>query len=154
MRPFDCRILLRADPARAGAHSGGIFDESLDWTGAPPGGLFLAVSFPSHLSCVVGETVANHIPRLRLERAAQRLKSGERPVTASHSEAGYERTKPSLARFERASGASPSGFRESRPESSPLEPIAVKVRKNFGDARRLRAPRRTVSRMWARRGAA
>ena len=38
---------------------------------------------------LVGETLADHIRRLRLEKAAQRLKSTERPVTDIAFEAGY-----------------------------------------------------------------
>jgi len=56
---------------------------------------------------VVGETVAEHIRRLRLERAAQRLKSGERPVTEIAFEAGYEAHEAFTRAFRARFGASP-----------------------------------------------
>ena len=39
---------------------------------------------------MVGESVMGHVRRLRLERAAHRLKSGDHPVTRVAFEAGYE----------------------------------------------------------------
>ncbi len=78
---------------------------------------------------LVGETVADHVRRLRLERAAQRLKSTGRPVTDIAFEAGYEAHEAFTRAFRARFGASPSGFRESRPEIEKLEPIAVRIEK-------------------------
>jgi AraC family transcriptional regulator len=78
---------------------------------------------------LVGETLADHIRRLRLEKAAQRLKSTERPVTDIAFEAGYAAHEAFTRAFRARFGASPSGFRESRADAPAQEPIAVKVEK-------------------------
>jgi len=104
-------------------------DESLDWTELARVACFSPYHFHRIFCGVVGETVADHVRRLRLERAAQRLKSGERPVTDIAFEAGYEAHEAFTRAFRARFGASPSGFRESRPDPAPLEPIAVKVEK-------------------------
>ncbi len=70
---------------------------------------------------ITGETLMEHVRRLRLERAAQRLKSTDRPVTDLAFEAGYESHEAFTRAFRAMFGDSPSGFRESRaplPDSS------------------------------------
>ena len=104
-------------------------DESLDLNELARVACFSPYHFHRIFRGVVGETVADHIRRLRLERAAQRLKSGDRPVTDIAFEAGYEAHEAFTRAFRARFGASPSGFRESRPETVPLEPISVKVEK-------------------------
>ena len=63
---------------------------------------------------MVGESVMEHVRRLRLERAAHRLRFGDEPVTRIAFDAGYETheafTRALGARF----GAPPSQFREAR----------------------------------------
>jgi AraC family transcriptional regulator len=114
---------------RALVHIQQHLDESLDLNELAGVACFSPYHFHRIFRGVVGETVADHIRRLRLERAAQRLKSGERPVTDIAFEAGYEAHEAFTRAFRARFGASPSGFRESRSELSPLEPISVKVEK-------------------------
>jgi len=60
---------------------------------------------------MVGESVMQYVRRLRLERAAMRLKHGERPVTSIAFEAGYETHEAFTRAFRSAFGRSPSEFR-------------------------------------------
>ncbi|MHC4992157.1 MAG: helix-turn-helix domain-containing protein, partial [Planctomycetota bacterium] len=60
---------------------------------------------------MVGETVMQYVRRLRLERAAMRLKHTEQPVTTIAFEAGYEAHEAFTRAFHRAFGRSPSSFR-------------------------------------------
>lgn len=60
---------------------------------------------------MVGESVKEHIRRLRLERAAVQLKLTDRPVTDIALEAGYEAHESFTRAFRALMGASPSGFR-------------------------------------------
>jgi AraC family transcriptional regulator len=60
---------------------------------------------------MVGESVAEHVRRLRLERAAQQLRHSARPVTDIAFEAGYEAHESFTRAFHAAFGASPSEFR-------------------------------------------
>src|SRR5258708_38875628 len=78
---------------------------------------------------LVGETLADHIRRLRLEKAAQRLKSTGRPVTDIAFEAGYAAHEAFTRAFRARLRASPSGFRESRADAPAQEPSAVHVEK-------------------------
>ncbi|MHC4090962.1 MAG: helix-turn-helix domain-containing protein, partial [Planctomycetota bacterium] len=69
---------------------------------------------------MVGESVMGHVRRLRLERAAYRLKHSQQPVTRIAFEAGYEThesfTRAFRARFEQP----PSQFRKvHRPVAMP-----------------------------------
>lgn len=67
----------------------------------------------------VGETVAEHVRRLRLERAATRLAfTGER-VTETALGAGYETPAAFTRAFRERFGVSPSEFRGQRRESIP-----------------------------------
>ncbi len=61
---------------------------------------------------MVGESVAQHVRRLRLERAAMHLKHGERPITAVALDAGYETHESFTRAFRAAFGCPPSRFRE------------------------------------------
>lgn len=78
----------------------------------------LACFSPYHFHRVfrgmVGETLMDHVRRLRLERAAQRLKAGDAPVTRIAFEAGYETHEAFTRAFRTMFGASPSQYRESR----------------------------------------
>ncbi len=60
---------------------------------------------------MVGESVKEYVRRLRLERAAGRLKSGELPVTEIALEAGYEGLEAFSRSFRSAFGTPPSRFR-------------------------------------------
>ena len=60
---------------------------------------------------MVGESVKAHVRRIRLERAALRLKSGDQRVTQIAFEAGYESHEAFTRAFSAMFGASPSAFR-------------------------------------------
>lgn len=62
---------------------------------------------------MVGESVKEHVRRLRLERAATRLKLGAQPVVSIALEAGYESHEAFTRSFRSVFGVSPSGFRSS-----------------------------------------
>src|SRR5436190_9441013 len=60
---------------------------------------------------MVGESVMEHVRRLRLERAAHRLKFGDQPVTRIAFDAGYETHEAFTRAFGAMFGESPSQFR-------------------------------------------
>lgn len=60
---------------------------------------------------MVGESVMEHIRRLRLERAAHRLKFTDQPITRLAFEAGYETHEAFTRAFGALFGKSPSHFR-------------------------------------------
>lgn len=60
---------------------------------------------------MVGESLQEHIRRLRLERAATRLKRTDRSVLEIALEAGYETHEAFTRAFRTFSGVSPSHFR-------------------------------------------
>lgn len=61
---------------------------------------------------MVGETLMTHVRRLRLERAAMRLKAGDQPVTQIAFEAGYETHEAFTRAFRAMFDASPTEFRQ------------------------------------------
>jgi AraC family transcriptional regulator len=63
---------------------------------------------------MVGESVREHVRRLRLERAAHRLKFSTEPVTLIAFEAGYESHEAFTRAFGAMFGSSPSKFRSLR----------------------------------------
>ena len=63
---------------------------------------------------MVGETVQEHIRRLRLERAAGQLKLSGRPVIHIALDAGYESHEAFTRSFHALFGRSPSAFRSAR----------------------------------------
>ena len=77
----------------------------------------LACFSPYHFHRVfkgmVGESVKEHIRRLRLERAASQLKLGTAPVTHIAFDAGYESHEAFTRSFRAVFGVSPSQFRSS-----------------------------------------
>lgn len=77
---------------------------------------------------MVGEPVAAHVRRLRLERAARALCSGSRGVLDVALEAGYNSHEGFTRAFHEFFGVSPSEYRAgSRPRLSPLAPPAVEI---------------------------
>jgi AraC family transcriptional regulator len=63
---------------------------------------------------MVGESVKEHVRRLRLERAALRLKNGDQPVLRIALDAGYETHESFTRAFSAMFGLPPSVFRASR----------------------------------------
>jgi AraC family transcriptional regulator len=63
---------------------------------------------------MVGESVKEHVRRLRLERAAQRLKLGVQPVMRIALDAGYETHESFTRAFSLLFGMPPSQFRASK----------------------------------------
>jgi AraC family transcriptional regulator len=61
---------------------------------------------------VVGETVKEHVRRLRLEQAARSLKTSNEPVTNIAFQAGYETHESFSRAFKTMFGVSPSGYRK------------------------------------------
>ncbi|HXP60420.1 MAG TPA: AraC family transcriptional regulator [Dongiaceae bacterium] len=62
---------------------------------------------------MVGESVKEHVRRLRLERAAGRLKLGAESIVCLALDAGYESHEAFTRSFRSIFGVSPSGFRSS-----------------------------------------
>ncbi|MCA9319306.1 MAG: AraC family transcriptional regulator [Planctomycetes bacterium] len=78
---------------------------------------------------LVGESVMEHVRRLRLERAARRLTRGRATVTAAAMGAGYESHEAFSRAFRRHFGCSPSSYRRERAEQPlPEVPSAVHFR--------------------------
>ena len=63
---------------------------------------------------MVGESVRQYVRRLRLERAAARLKLSHALITRIALDAGYESHEAFTRSFRALFGASPSQFRSSR----------------------------------------
>jgi AraC family transcriptional regulator len=86
---------------------------------------FSAFHFHRVFKGMVGESVKEHVRRLRLERAAQRLKRSDQPVTDIAFDAGYETHESFTRAFRAMFGMPPSEFRESnRPLESSSTPEA------------------------------
>lgn len=73
---------------------------------------------------MVGESVKEHIRRLRLERAAHKLKLGTEPITTIALDSGYEALESFTRAFRSMFGASPSEFRKSRRTEAAAAPGA------------------------------
>jgi AraC family transcriptional regulator len=63
---------------------------------------------------MLGESVQSHLRRLRLERSAARLKSGDWPVTRIALDSGFETPEAFTRAFKAMFGASPSRYRARR----------------------------------------
>ncbi|MHC5108583.1 MAG: AraC family transcriptional regulator [Planctomycetota bacterium] len=72
---------------------------------------------------MVGESVQEHIRRLRMERAAHRLKYSDHSVIQIAIEAGYEAHESFTRRFRQVFGASPTEYRQLK--QAPAYPVAA-----------------------------
>jgi AraC family transcriptional regulator len=73
---------------------------------------FSAYHFHRIFTGIVGESVKEHVRRLRLERAARRLWSGDKTVLRLALDAGYETHESFTRAFEAMFGVSPAAFRK------------------------------------------
>ena len=94
-------------------------DEDLDLDGLARIACFSPFHFHRVFRGVVGEPVKEHVRRLRLERAALQLKSGELSVTEVAFRAGYEAHEAFTRAFRARFSESPSGFRRAHRSAAP-----------------------------------
>jgi AraC family transcriptional regulator len=86
-------------------------DEALDLEEMARVACFSSFHFHRIFAAMTGETIADHVRRLRLERAATELRSGARQVIQAALNAGYEAHEAFTRAFKAAYGVSPAEFR-------------------------------------------
>ncbi|MFH2002376.1 MAG: AraC family transcriptional regulator [Planctomycetota bacterium] len=96
---------------------------------------------------MIGESLKGHIRRLRLERAAMRLKNGDQSVIMIALEAGYETHEAFSRAFKSMCGRSPSDFRAGQ-ESLFMDSAPSKVHyQNEGELQGFKPIRKGVKTM-------
>ena len=75
---------------------------------------FSSFHFHRVFAAMTGETIADHVRRLRLERGALALRSGAKPVIQVALDAGYEAPEAFSRAFKAAYGVSPAEFRRAQ----------------------------------------
>jgi AraC family transcriptional regulator len=112
-------------------HIQGRLDESLELDELARVACFSPFHFHRVFRALTGEGVQQYVRRLRLERAAQRLKLQEQPVTEIAFEAGYESHEAFTRAFHTMFGKSPSEFREpggyQPPDYGAPQPVEIKT---------------------------
>jgi AraC family transcriptional regulator len=83
---------------------------------------FSAYHFHRIFSGMMGESLKEHVRRLRLERAAVQLKLSRQPVTQIAFDAGYEAHEAFTCAFKTAYGLAPIHYRSAR---SPISALAA-----------------------------
>ncbi|MGC9942412.1 MAG: GyrI-like domain-containing protein [Verrucomicrobiota bacterium] len=86
-------------------------DEALDLEELAQVACFSSFHFHRIFAAMTGETIADHVRRLRLERAAMELRSGAKQVIQVALDAGYEAHEAFTRAFKSAYGVSPAEFR-------------------------------------------
>ena len=86
-------------------------DEALDLEELARLACFSSFHFHRIFAAMTGETIADHVRRLRLERAAMELRSGAKQVIQVALDAGYEAHEAFTRAFKAAYGVSPTAFR-------------------------------------------
>ncbi|MGA2247055.1 MAG: GyrI-like domain-containing protein [Verrucomicrobiota bacterium] len=86
-------------------------DEALDLEELARVACFSSFHFHRVFAAMTGETIADHVRRLRLERAAMELRSGAKQVIQVALDAGYEGHEAFTRAFKAAYGVSPAKFR-------------------------------------------
>ncbi len=86
-------------------------DEALDLEELARVACFSSFHFHRIFAAMTGETLADHVRRLRLERAAPELRSGAKQVIQVALDAGYEAHEAFTRAFKAAYGVSPAEFR-------------------------------------------
>src|SRR5580698_8881764 len=89
-------------------------DETLDLEELARVACFSSFHFHRVFAAMTGETLADHVRRLRLERAAMELKSGAKQVIQVALDAGYEAHEAFTRAFKAAYGVSPAKFRRAK----------------------------------------
>jgi len=87
---------------------------------------FSTFHFQRIFRVAVGETIADYVRRLRLQRAAIRLRSDDAPITEIALGSGYETPSAFARAFTNAYGRTPSAFR-AEADASPLVEHAMNV---------------------------
>jgi AraC family transcriptional regulator len=95
-------------------------DEALDLEELARVACFSSFHFHRVFAAMTGETIADHVRRLRLERAAMELRSGAKQVIQVALDAGYEAHAAFTRAFKTAYGVSPAEFRRA------TRPIAIR----------------------------
>ena len=95
-------------------------DEALDLEELAWVACFSSFHFHRIFAAMTGETIADHVRRLRLERAAMELKSGAKQVIQVALDAGYDAHAAFTRAFKTAYGVSPAKFRRA------TGPIAIR----------------------------
>ena len=86
-------------------------DEALDLEDLARVACFSSFHFHRVFAAMTGETLADHVRRLRLERAAMELRSGAKQVIQVARDAGYAAHAAFTRAFKAAYGVSPAKFR-------------------------------------------
>ena len=94
-------------------------DEALDLEELARVACFSSFHFHRVFAAMTGETIGDHVRRLRLERAAMELRSGAKQVIQLALDAGYEAHAAFTRAFKAAYGISPTEFRRA------TAPIAI-----------------------------
>src|SRR5580692_9280724 len=97
-------------------------NETLDLEELARVACFSSFHFHRIFAAMTGETLADHVRRLRLERAAMELRSGAKQVIQVALDASYEAHEAFTRAFKAAYGLSPTAFRRA------TEPIAIAIR--------------------------
>lgn len=87
-------------------------DDEMDLESLAEMSFFSPVHFHRIFKGMMGETVVEHIRRIRLERAANRLTMGTSTVTDAAFDAGYESVEAFSRKFKKMFGCPPSKFQE------------------------------------------
>ena len=96
-------------------------DEALDLEELAQVACFSSFHFHRIFAAMTGETLADHVRRLRLERAAMELRSGAKQVIQLALDAGYDAHAAFTRAFKAAYGVSPAAFRRA------TGPIAIRL---------------------------
>jgi AraC family transcriptional regulator len=86
-------------------------DEALDLEELARVACFSSFHFHRVFAAMTGETIADHVRRLRLERGAMELRSGAKQVIQVALDAGYEAHEAFTRAFKAAYGVPPAEFR-------------------------------------------
>lgn len=107
-------------------------DETLDLEELSRVACFSSFHFHRVFAAMTGETIADHVRRLRLERAAMELRSGAKQVIQVALDAGYEAHEAFTRAFKAAYSISPAQFRRGKgPITTLAAPSGVHFRRAF-----------------------